>query len=112
MEKVKKILNNLPDESITFPHMTKKWYDTYSYSFANKDFNVICKICNKVAPAELTIPYITKEGHYAYICPDCFEKLYNEFNWCGFCGEAFEPSSTDDVFCPNCRKRIIVKENN
>lgn len=111
MEKVKKILNNLPDENIMFPHMTKKWYETYSYAFETKDFNVICKTCNKVAPADLTIPYITKEGHYAYICPDCFEKFYSEFNWCGFCGEAFEPSASEDVFCPNCKKKIIVKES-
>ena len=110
LEKVKKICKNFNDiKDKEFKHCTKKWYEDYYTAIYGGSYDIICRSCKKQMPSDLSIPFKTRDGAYAFICPDCFETEYVKFNWCGYCGEAFEPPEADKdaVFCKHCKSKII-----
>lgn len=103
-EKVKKILGAATDKEFAF--CKRNWYEDYLLHGA--DFNVICKGCEGTFSADTCIPFVTKNGGYAYICPDCLNEKFDSFSWCGFCGEMYDPAEETAGFCPKCLKKIIV----
>ena len=82
-------------------HGSTKWYKPIMESHHD---NTHCWLCESEFKPEDMIPVKLRNRQTKPFCIDC---IVDNVEWCGYCGEAYEPHENDTTgLCYDCRKEL------
>lgn len=113
IEKVKRMLEAAQDAPF-FNYIYRK-FSVEDYYFNKygirvtipEPMEVVCASCGIVMSEYNSIPVLSADGGTKYYCGEC---LPGNVEFCMDCGEAFEISEDNDLYCPICRAKHIKRK--